>query len=262
MTSNLKGLSMHTLFHIYGPIAIHSYGLMIAIGLLIFMHLTRQDPRFKTLNLESHFSILVMIGIIAAIFGGRLLYFFTYPEMYRNPMSFFAFYEGGFSILGAVIGVLLTLPAYLSYARIPMLPLLDLISIYSPLLQSISRIGCFLAGCCYGVPTGKPWGITYTDTGSVAPLYVCLHPTQIYSAALLLLIFTFQYFIGRHYFKKSGQLICSYLMLIALERFTVDFWRGDRIIDALYISVNQYVALGIFGLAFVGFLISRVSRTS
>ena len=253
---------MHTLLHIYGPNAIHSYGLMIALGLLIFMYLMRRDPRFTTLNLEPHFGMLLIIGILAAVIGGRILYFFTHPEHFAGAASFFAFYEGGFSILGSVIGVLITIPPYLRYAHIPIVPLLDLAAIYAPLLQSISRIGCFLAGCCFGVPTTAPWGIIYTDTGSVAPLYVCLHPTQVYSAMLLMGIFAFQYFVGRRIFRHSGQLLCSYLLLIATERFIVDFWRGDRVLDAFNLSVNQHVALGIIGAALIGLIISQVLRKS
>ncbi len=253
---------MHTLLHIYGPIAIHSYGLMIAIGLLLFMFLLRKDPRYKAMHLEPHFSVIVMIGIIAAIIGGRLLFFFTHPEQLKTLFSFFAFYEGGFSILGSVIGVLVTLPAYLAYVKIPVIPFLDLVSIYGPLLQSVSRIGCFLAGCCFGVPTTAPWGVIYTDPHSIAPLYVCVHPTQLYSSILLMLIFAFQYFVGRKLFQKKGMLVCSYLFLIAFERFILDFWRGDRILDALHLSVNQYVALGIMGAASIGFVLSKLSRQS
>jgi phosphatidylglycerol---prolipoprotein diacylglyceryl transferase len=253
---------MHTLFHIYGPIAIHSYGLMIALGLLLFMNLTRRDSRYKALHLEPHFSILIMIGIGAAVIGGRLLFFLTYPDLYTGPASFFAFYEGGFAILGSVLAVLITIPFYLIYAKIPIIPLLDLVSIYAPLLQSIARIGCFFAGCCFGMPTTGPWGIIYTDTGSVAPLYVCLHPTQLYSAILLMLIFAFQYFVGRNIFQKPSQLVCSYLLLIATERFIIDFWRGDRVVDALQLSLDQYVALGIIGASVIGFVVSRLFHRS
>ncbi len=253
---------MHTLLHIYGPFAIHSYGLMIALGLLIFMFLIRHDARYKTLKLESRFSMIMIIGIIAAIIGGRMLFFLSYPEQIRNMADFFAFYEGGFSILGSVISVVITIPLYLLYAHIPVIPLLDLLAIYGPLLQSISRIGCLMAGCCYGLPTTQPWGIIYTDTSSVAPLYVCMHPTQLYSATLLMLIFAFQYFIGRKLFRYSGQLLCSYLFLIAFERFIVDVWRGDRTIDALHLSINQYVALGIMAAGIIGFATSRMVHKS
>lgn len=252
---------MHTLLHIYGPIAIHSYGLMIAIGLLAFIYLCRRDPRFKALALAPSFSSILMVGIAAALLGGRTLYFYTYPHNYHGLTSFFAFYEGGYSILGAVIGVLAIVPAYLRYLKIPILPFLDLIGTYAPLLQSISRIGCFLAGCCYGIPTSQPWGIIYTDTQSVAPLHVCLHPTQLYSATLMLLIFAFQYFIGRRLFTKAGQMLWSYLLLASLSRFIVDFWRGDRLLDSVLISENQQVAIAIFGVALIGMCITTFTSS-
>jgi len=251
---------MHTLLHIYGPFAIHSYGFMIALGLLLFMFLTRRDPRYTTLKLDAHFSMIIAVGIIAAILGGRLLFFASYPDQIESVMQFFAFHEGGFSILGAISAVVIALPFYLKTIGVPIIPLLDLFAIYGPLLQSISRIGCFLAGCCYGLPTAQPWGIIYTDATTVAPLNVCMHPTQLYSAALLMLIFAFQYFIGRSIFKHTGQLLSSYLFLVAAERFIVDFWRGDRMVDVLHISINQYVALAIMAAACIGFLASRMAR--
>ncbi len=252
---------MHTLFHIYGPIAIHSYGLMIAIGLLCFLYLSQRDPRYNVLHLEYHLNTILLVGITAAIMGGRLLFFITHPELYTDFASFFAFYEGGFSILGTVIAVLIALPAYLSYAKIPIIPFLDFIAIYAPVLQSISRIGCFFAGCCYGLPTTKSWGIIYTQATSEAPLYTCLHPTQLYSSIALLFIFTFQYFIGRYYLKKQGQLLYSYIFLIASERFIVDFWRGDRVADTWNISLNQYVALFLIAVALAGFFYSRSQKS-
>lgn len=252
---------MHTLFHIYGPIAIHSYGFMIALGLLCFIYLIQRDPRFHALHVEPYFNGLLIVGVCAALLGGRLLFFFTHPYLFENLASFFAFYKGGFSILGAVIAVLAALTIYLRRINIPMIPLFDLVSIYAPLLQSISRIGCFLAGCCYGIPTSLSWGVMYTDPATEAPLYTCVHPTQLYSATSLLVIFVFQYFVGRHYFKQQGMLVCSYLFLIALERFVVDFWRGDRIIDSWHISLNQYVAIGLMAGALIGFLYGRMTKS-
>lgn len=239
---------MHTLLHIYGPFAIHSYGLAIAIGVLIFTYLVKRDSRFKNLDLENNFISIMLVGTIAAIIGGRLLFFFYQPEFFESPLNIISFWEPGFSILGSIIAVLFTVPLYLKYLQIPIVPFFDLIAIYAPLLQSISRIGCFFAGCCYGIPTTKPWGIVYTDTGSAAPLYMCVHPTQIYSAIFLLLIFAGMYFGFQHIFKKSGQLTCLYLILTSTERFIADFWRGDRNItpDSFYaLSGYQLIAAGI-----------------
>ncbi len=249
----MKGTQMwHTLLHIYGPVSIHSYGLMIAIGLIIFLYLIHRDPRFQALGLASRFNQILLIGIVAALIGGRLLFFISHPEFLTNPLDLITFWQGGFSILGTILAVLFTVPWYLKLVKIPIIPLLDLVAIYAPLLQSISRIGCLLAGCCYGIPTSRPWAIAYTDTGSIAPLYVCLHPTQLYSAISLLLIFSGMYFVLRHRFKKPGQLTCFYILFIGLERFIIDFWRGDRATSLLF-SLNQYVAVGMVIGALIGF---------
>ncbi len=252
---------MHTLFHIYGPFAVHSYGLAIAIGLLAFTFLFRRDRRFKELNLEKHYSEILFIGIIAAILGGRILFLLSSPDIIESPLELFTFWKPGFSILGAILAVLIVLPWYLRRINVPIIKFFDLAAIYVPLLQSLSRTGCFFAGCCFGMPTSKPWGIIYTESGSAAPLYVCLHPTQLYSAISLMFIFILMYFILQYRFTKTGQLIALYLMLVSGERFLVDFWRGDRTeLTALpqMFSVYQYLAAGIFiGAAIFFFLASR-----
>src|SRR3990167_7545010 len=112
----------HTLLHLFGPFSIHSYGLMIAIGLLVFIYLVQHDPRFKALKLEERFSSILMLGIFMALIGGRALFFMTNPTLISSPLDFFAFYEGGFSILGSILAVFFTLPAYLRYLKVPIIP--------------------------------------------------------------------------------------------------------------------------------------------
>jgi len=250
----------HTLFNVYGPISVHSYGLMIAIGLLIFLYLIKRNPRFHTLKLENNFMGILLVGIIAGLVGGRLLFLATAPELFSSPFDLIAFWQGGFRILGAVIAIVLTLPFYLSWIKVPIIPLLDLLAIYAPILQSISRIGCFLAGCCHGIPTTRPWGIIYTDAQSSAPLYVCLHPTQLYSAIGLMAIFAAMYFLFQHRFERAGQLISIYIGLVSLERFVIDFWRGDREVGPLF-SLDQHIALALFIVATIGLIVSTFYRS-
>lgn len=250
------------LLHIYGPFSIYSYGLFIALGLLVFLWLIRRHPQFTKLNLQEYFNPILIISIITGVFGGRLLYTLTEPGGVTSISEFFAYWQGGFSILGCIIAICIMLPVLLRYLQIPVLPFLDLVSIYAPLLQSISRIGCFCAGCCYGVATNVPWAVLYTDIQSSAPLHVYIHPTQLYNSLALLGIFTLQYFVLQRVFTKPGQLLCSYLFFVSLERFLVDFWRDDRTFFASPMladfSVNQWVALGIIFAACCAFLfISR-----
>lgn len=248
------------LIHICGPFSIYSYGVAIAFGVLIFAWLMQRDPRYKKLNINNKLIDILIGGIITGVFGGRLLYVLTEPEADKSLMSFLSFWEGGFSVLGAILGILAVMPWFLKKIRVPIIPFLDVVAIYAPLLQSISRVGCFFAGCCYGAITNLPWAMTYTDPNTAAPMHIPLHPTQLYSAIILGFIFLVMYLFLQKIIRRPGQLLMAYLMLSSAERFFVDFWRADRVfiepensfltiftsilpIDQL--SVNQLIALAI-----------------
>ncbi len=255
------------LVHIYGPFSIHSYGLCIAIGLYLILWLMQQHPAFKRLKIESHFASLILVGVLSGLLGGRILYAISSPTEIGSIFDFFAYWHGGFSVLGCVIALCITLPAWLAYCRIPILPFLDLLALYAPLLQSISRIGCLCAGCCYGLPTSVPWSIIYKDPNSIAPLHIYLHPTQLYSSALLLGTFFLMYYFFQHILKRPGQLLAVYLFLSSTERFIVDFWRADRIFFCSdfqsTLSIHQWVALGLMaGATLLMYIISCQPRSN
>ena len=246
-----------------GPITVRSFGLMIVIGILVFMRFVRAHPSFKKLKLEGRFIDIMLIGITAALAGGRLLHAFTEPELFESPWRLIAFWEGGLALLGGVLGVLIAIPWYLRKQKIPVIPFLDLIALYTPLLQGISRIGCFLAGCCWGCPTNMPWAITYTGTNTEAPINVAIHPTQLYSSLWLLASFLLMYCFLQYRLRKPGQITCVYLMLMSIERFCVDFFRDDRLYNVAgdMLSVHQYIAAYIFIIAVIIFMhISRPKK--
>ena len=255
----------HTLMHVWGPISIHSYGVMIALGLLVFTYLIKRDPRYKKLHLKNKFSEILILGIIAALIGGRTLYLISHPQVVQSWYDIFSFWEPGFSILGAVIACILVLPFYLKKINVPVIPLLDLAAIYTPLLQSISRFGCYFAGCCYGAPSTSSWAVIYTDSGSVAPLHICLHPAQLYSSFLLFVSFILLYFVLQKIFQKTGQLLCMYVLLISTERFLVDFYRGDTLQASMLpptFSLYQYIALGMVITALTGLVYFTKKRSN
>lgn len=234
------------LVHIYGPFSIQSFGVMIALGLIIFVWLAGRHPlRTNYMSFDS-FMDLIIVGIMSGIIGGRLLYCFTEWGSLNHWYDVFSVWEGGLSLLGTVIACGITLPLYLHYKTIPVLPTLDLVGLYAPLLQGISRIGCFLAGCCYGKP--------------MINNFLCLqfHPTQLYSAALLITIF----FILRYFYKTKvvhqGQPFALYLMLTSSERFFVDFFRGDRefIVNEFLsvLSLHQWISLLLFGIGVIVYI--------
>ncbi len=223
---------------------------MIALGLFTFLYLAVRHPRRKKIMSAETFYEVGFVGLALGIVGGRLLFAIMAPEIYAGHWHEVLFpWQGGFSLLGTIIAVVGGLPLYFRRRGVPILPTLDLAAIYAPLLQSISRIGCFLAGCCYGSACNLAWAVRYTHPDSLAPLGVFLHPTQLYSSLASFTIFIVMRFALDARLKKPGQLIFSYLCLEGLARFTVDFWRSDQT------GAYQLLALGIFGVGCLGLLV-------
>ena len=247
------------LFQIYGPMYANCYGIAIATGIMVFAYFVNQDPRRAKILSSEQLNTMILWGTLVGVIGGRLLWVAS-----NWPMSCYEaleLWEGGFAVLGSIIAILLFLPAYLRKNQIAIFPLLDLAAIYAPLLQSIARIGCFLAGCCYGMPTNLGWGVIYTHPDVAVPLelrYLPIHPTQLYSSLILFVIFLLMHHVFSKYVTKPGQLLAIYLMLSSLERFLVDFWRADQeFFDLEYLqilAIHQWVAFGIFTSALTLFI--------
>lgn len=235
------------LLPLYGPFSIQSYGLAIIVGIIIFSWLFLRETKKNNLLNYDQYSSLLTGGIISAIIGARILAILTSPE----PLSLYhLFIDGGLSVLGSILALLLYLPLALRYMRIPVKELLDIIGLYAPLLQAISRIGCLSAGCCYGCPTNHIWGITYTNSDSLAPMGYSLHPTQLYSAILLFCLFSLLYYY-KNRLLKSKTLLEWYLCGMASERFIVDFFRADRewLSGITMVSAYQLVSIVVAGVS-------------
>jgi len=231
-----------TLVPIYGTWGIQSYGFCIALGVLAATYLALHDPRRKKLLTNDQTFSLMSWCIIAGAIGGWLMAVLTGQRTTWEEIV-----TAGLSILGTIIGIFIFLLFYLRKHRLPLLPILDLCGSYGALVQAFGRVGCFFAGCCYGLPSTVAWAVTYTDSDSYAPTCVPLHPSQLYSAGILFGIFLFIYFYLRHVLKKPGQIMSSYLLLVSIERFSTDYFRTDH--GAGMFSVNQYIAMGLGALA-------------
>lgn len=235
------------LLPIVGNLAIHWYGVMIACGVMLAIYLS-QNALIKSglLTAEQYHQILVS-SIIAGFIGGKLIYLIT--EENGALLTISHFFEGGFSILGTILGIALTLPFLLRKYHKPIFPILDIIVTVAPLIQCFGRIGCFIAGCCYGCKAATSLSVTYTHSLSLAPLGIPLYPIQLYSAGALFMIFIIMQ-ISARYYHRPGYLTCLYLILLSLERFIIDFWRDDRIWTSVssILSFHQLFALGFMGI--------------
>jgi phosphatidylglycerol:prolipoprotein diacylglycerol transferase len=225
------------LLHIYGPIAIHSFGAMIVLGLLITLYLLHRDKPLKKIISDEQLSTIFQISFLSGVAGGRIWFLITNWSLIESWTDCFMLWTGGLSILGCIISIITSLAIYFYYKKLPILPILDRLALYTPLLQSISRLGCFFAGCCFGKPTNLPWSVIYENYDSLAPLHVHLHPTQIYSSLFLafsfIILLSFDRYptspkLRRTGCKTPGAILALYIMLISIERFLIDFLRGDQ----------------------------------
>jgi phosphatidylglycerol:prolipoprotein diacylglycerol transferase len=255
--------------HIYGPLYLNCYGLFIFIGILAFSYLIERNKNFISLFPKYKFSNFLLWSILVGIAGGRLLYLVEDYASFKSVLDIFKIWEAGYSFLGTLIALLIFVPIYLKHLRVNILKFLDIIAIYVPLLHSISRIGCFCAGCCHGMPTNMVWGITYTHPDVLIPdafKFIKIHPTQLYSTVILFLIFCLMFFVYQHKFKIAGQLTSIYLMLATAERFFVDFLRSDQEFFSLPIlkilSMHQWISILIFGVSLIWFVVITFTKSS
>lgn len=247
------------LCHLWGPFSIYSYGVAMALAVGVFTWACLKHPWRKKLISEDQFIQVVMLSLVIGLAGARILFLINSYDQLESAAEIFTLWNGGLSILGSIIAIVLILPWYLRKINVPILPLLDLAALNAPLIHVIARLGCFMAGCCYGKPSNLPWSITYTDPLSHAPQNISLHPTQLYASILMLFIFAFFYFYLQKKVKAPGQMLMAYLMAEGAVRFSMDYLRDDIEYfpwDSYHIiSSNQILALGMFVTSLVGSLV-------
>ena len=242
-----------TLLPLYGSFGIQGYGLSLAIGLMLFWWLVERDPLRKTLMNSESLASFITFSILCIIIGGRIGDIVGDPENYRNWFDMIAIWQGGLSILGATITTAIGTAFFLYRHNIPLLSMYDLTTLHVPILHIFGRLGCFIAGCCYGTPLAAWWAITYTNPYSAAPLHIGLHPTQLYSAALFAVIGLILHLMRRYIKPPTGTIALCYLLLAGFERFIMDSFRGDRRMIG-YFSFHQWLALGIISSAVLGLI--------
>ncbi len=214
------------LFHI-GGLTVHSYGLFIAAGFLLGIGLAVKEARRKGIPAEKILDLSFYI-ILSAILGSRILFaLINYPHYLEHPLDFFKVWEGGLVFYGGLILSSLTGFWIIHKQKLPFWETADLLAPSIAIGQVFGRLGCFAAGCCFGQPTARFWGITFSHPDSLAPTGIALHPTQLYESLTALIIFLILWFL-RNKQKVSGRLFLYYLFLYGLGRWILEFFRGDN----------------------------------
>ncbi|EKD23261.1 MAG: hypothetical protein ACD_82C00173G0001, partial [uncultured bacterium] len=155
------------ILHIWGPFSIQSYGLCMAIGILVASWLFLRDKRRESIISYDQFNKVITFAIIIAIVGGRSLFLAEESESITDFLGIFKIWEGGLSSLGAILSVLIFVPIYLNSLGVNFIRFFDLAALYAPIIECIARIGCFTAGCCFGMETSLPWAVLHKEYTSL-----------------------------------------------------------------------------------------------
>ncbi len=241
---------MHIFTNILG-FSIPSYGLIITIGLIIsnfiafiFIHQNKDDI--------NDFIILEASGMLGAFLGAKLLYLIvSLKDITWNKLSFSYFnqlMQGGFVFFGGLLGALFFILISGKSFQINVVLYLKKYIFLFPFLHAFGRIGCFMAGCCYGVPYNGPCAVVFPENSLALP-ETPLFPVQMVEA--LLLFFLSAILIILCLKKKSDYTISVYLISYSIIRFLLEFLRYDQRRGVFYgLSVSQWISITIFLITF------------
>lgn len=228
---------LHSLFHTK-QVTVYTYAFLIALGSLAAGLFTKWSAK-KDLGIELSNSFFYMI-FIAGFVGGKLFFYLEKPIYYfSNTNLLINNFSGGFVFYGSFVTCIPAIIWYLNKKKIAVLPMLDILAITTLIAHSIGRIGCFFAGCCYGLPTNSDFGIIFPTSNNIA-----VHPTQLYEALVLVILMIFLLIIKKHK-QFDGQIFILYLSLYAICRTVLELFRGDKrgyVIDGI-LSHSQFIAL-------------------
>ncbi len=230
-----------------GRFTVHGYGLMIGIGFLIAVLVGCYRARRQGQSAD-HLINLAIFVLVFGFLGGKLLYIIvSFRDFLNAPMSVIG--SEGFVVYGGVITGILTILIYCRIKKISAITYMDLFGPSVAINQGIGRIGCFLAGCCYGRETDCRISVIFPE-GCQAPAGVPLIPTQLYSAAGMLLIALGLILYARKAAYR-GTVTGYYLLAYSVGRFIIEFFRDDVRGNVGVLSTSQFISLFIFALSVV-----------
>ncbi|MCI7190560.1 MAG: prolipoprotein diacylglyceryl transferase [Lachnospiraceae bacterium] len=232
-----------------GPLTVHGYGLMIGIGVLCCIFMGMKRAKKNGLSEDAVIDIAIW-GLLAGFLGAKLLYVIVeWKRFLADPLSVLG--SEGFVVYGGIIAGVLAAIIYCKRKKLVFLEYFDLCSASIALAQGFGRIGCFLAGCCYGRETTSSLGIVFPE-GSLAPAGVKVLPTQLFSSAGdfgIMFVLLWHY----HHRKKVGDTGFLYMLLYGIGRFGIEFLRNDNRGEVGIFSTSQFISLFIIAAAILLF---------
>lgn len=258
-----------------GPIPVRAYGLMLALSFLAGVwYISRMSARDG--KSPEQFLTIAYILIIGGVVGARLSYIVLHLSEFAgnwgatfNPFASDSYGIAGLNMYG---GVVLGVVGAVAYCRLRKIPILESLDYFAPTVGiglGLTRVGCFLNGCCFGTPTDLPWGVMFP--GGSIPSYIFphehLHPAQLYSSLYGIGLFVLLHLVMKRK-QFHGQLLALLFMIEAVFRFGIEYVRYYE--DAMYFEVfgyqptwNMVASVGLFAVGLVIYIVqSRRARAT
>jgi phosphatidylglycerol:prolipoprotein diacylglycerol transferase len=238
---------MHPILLRIGPLTIGAYSALLALGFLLGIALALRRAKPRGIRPEVILDI-GLISLVTALVGARALHLATHPAQVSGWREGLTPSGAGLSMYGGVLAAIGACWLYARWRAVPFLLLADACAPSIALGHGVTRIGCFLNGCCYGRPTTSPFGVSFPPGSHAAAAFgdFPLHPTQLYTAALAFAsVFALLAFERKP--RGVGQVFGLFLALEGVGRFGMDFVRAQE--PGLYslggLTVHQLLALGL-----------------
>jgi len=227
-----------------GSFTMNSFGVMMAIAFIAAGFVAHWQ--FKKRNVKPDFVYgLLIAAVIGGLLGAKVHYLIIHPDEWPgNLLS-----GGGLVWFGGLFGAIVAVVIVTLLSKQPLAAVMDAGGPAVAMGYVFGRLGCFLRGDDYGIPTDLPWGMAFPK--GLPPTTVQVHPTQLYESAASLAMFALLvWFIGPR-FKREGSLMFAYLVLAGIERFLVEFIRTNDAV-ALGLTQQQWISIALFVIGAAG----------
>lgn len=222
-----------------------TYGVLIWCGIAVSVAVALCICKRKGTDREE----IIFSGVytmVGALIGAKLLFILvSLPTIIAERINPLALLWGGFVFYGGLIGGALGLFIYCKQFKMSFKELAETYATVLPLGHAFGRVGCFFAGCCYGIEYDGALSYTYSTALAETPIGVPLLPIQLIEAVCLLVVFALLLTVYLKSGKETGKVLPLYLLCYSLLRFVLEFFRGDRARGILLLSTSQWICIGL-----------------
>ena len=248
---------MHPILIDLGFFQIPSYGVLVAFGVVLGLLALKRRADRRGLDGAVVVDVALWLVIWALVGAKGLLILVELPRYLDDPASMVSVLRAGGVFLGGFIAAVIAGAVLFRRHHLAPFATMDVIIPSLALGHAVGRMGCLLAGCCWGGVCKQPWAVTYSDPVAAAnvgtPLHVALHPFPAYAALFNLGLWALlEWLYSRR--PASGRVFATYLMVYGAGRFLLEWTRGDAsrgFVLSGALSTSQLISLGMIILGIV-----------